>query len=115
MVYYIITYAKIDSKSREVIVVGVVWRSPFTRELSRRAAEAGHHVIGLSLHPGAVRTDITRYHEGGFGKIIDTLLREGLKKIFKNVEFYTQKMDTRMDHFLGEKFHTFFLFLLTFP
>ena len=36
--------------------------------------EAGDHVIGLSLHPGAVKTEITRYHEGVFSRIIQTLL-----------------------------------------
>ena len=31
-------------------------------------------MIGLSLHPGAVKTEITRYHEGVFSMIIQTLL-----------------------------------------
>lgn len=61
-----------------------------------------------------MRTDITRYHEGGFGKIIDTLLREGLKKISKNVEFYTPgwKKSVENGPFFGGKIpHFLFIFV----
>ena len=33
--------------------------------MSRQAEEKSDHVVGYSLHPGAVNTEITRYHEEG--------------------------------------------------
>jgi len=35
-------------------------------EVSRLAAAGGEHVVAYSLHPGAVKTEITRYHNLGF-------------------------------------------------
>jgi len=40
------------------------------RELKRIADRRGDHVTSVSLHPGAVSTEVTRYHEIGFSRSI---------------------------------------------
>jgi len=49
------------------------------RDISMQAAEKGDHVIGYSLHPGTVKTEITRYHYDGelsslFVNFVETIM-----------------------------------------
>jgi len=48
------------------------------REVSRQANKSGEHVIAVSLHPGAVATEITRYHNEGFWQSITFMIETGL-------------------------------------
>eukprot|EP00090_Calanus_glacialis_P005633 TRINITY_DN14352_c0_g1_i1.p1 TRINITY_DN14352_c0_g1~~TRINITY_DN14352_c0_g1_i1.p1 ORF type:complete len:370 (-),score=90.95 TRINITY_DN14352_c0_g1_i1:35-1000(-) len=48
------------------------------KEISRLAKEKGEHVIAVSLHPGAVATEITRYHNEGFFVAVTSLIENGL-------------------------------------
>jgi len=48
------------------------------KEVSRLAKEKGEHVIAVSLHPGAVATEITRYHKDGFFVAVTSTIENGL-------------------------------------
>jgi len=48
------------------------------KEVSRLAKEKGEHVIAVSLHPGAVATEITRYHNQGFFEAVTSFIENGL-------------------------------------
>lgn len=50
------------------------------RELSRAAEEKGDHVMAVSLHPGAVRTEITRYHAEGLGQLVTSLIEGAMDR-----------------------------------
>jgi len=50
------------------------------RELSRVARERGENVIAVSLHPGAVSTEITRYHAEGLGQVVTSLLEGAMAR-----------------------------------
>uniref|UniRef100_A0A7R9WBE6 Uncharacterized protein n=1 Tax=Pseudictyota dubia TaxID=2749911 RepID=A0A7R9WBE6_9STRA len=68
----------------------------FTKELQRRADAAGRPLTAVSLHPGAVQTDLSRFvvgeekwesiKEKGFSSFTDKVLFEGLAKFIKTVE-----------------------------
>jgi len=47
-------------------------------ELSRQCLAAGENVVAYSLHPGAVKTEITRYHNLGFWSSITSTIESGL-------------------------------------
>ena len=48
--------------------------------MTRQAGDKKDNVVGYSLHPGAVNTEITRYHEEGLGqmftKFVETMLSQ---------------------------------------
>jgi len=68
----------------------------FTKELQARADRAGRPLTAVSLHPGAVQTDLSRYLIGeekmekmkreGFASWTDKVLFEGLAKFVLTVE-----------------------------
>mmetsp|Transcript_38067 Transcript_38067/g.113687 ORF Transcript_38067/g.113687 Transcript_38067/m.113687 type:complete len:407 (-) Transcript_38067:144-1364(-) len=68
----------------------------FTKELQRRADAADRPLTAVSLHPGAVQTDLSRFivgeekwdsiKEKGFSSFTDKVFFEGLAKFIKTVE-----------------------------
>jgi NAD(P)-dependent dehydrogenase (short-subunit alcohol dehydrogenase family) len=48
------------------------------KEVSKLAKEQGEHVIAVSLHPGAVATDVTRYFNLWFYQAVTSLTDIGL-------------------------------------
>jgi len=48
------------------------------KEVDRLAKEKGEHVIAVSLHPGAVATEITRHHNEGFFTAVTSIIENGL-------------------------------------
>merc|ERR1719495_1542585 len=44
------------------------------REITRIAGARGDPVSGVSLHPGAVNTEVTRYHSQGFSRAVVSLI-----------------------------------------
>ena len=48
------------------------------KEVDRLAKEKGEHVIAVSLHPGAVNTEITRHHNEGFFTAVTSIIDSGL-------------------------------------
>merc|ERR1719223_121731 len=68
----------------------------FTKELQERADKANFPITAVSLHPGAVQTDLARYLIGedkmeamkkdGFSSWTDKVMFETLAKFVKTVE-----------------------------
>lgn len=48
------------------------------KEVSRLALENGDNVVSYSVHPGAVNTEITRYHNLGFWQSFTSFIEAGL-------------------------------------
>eukprot|EP00232_Nephroselmis_pyriformis_P005385 CAMPEP_0182905246 /NCGR_PEP_ID=MMETSP0034_2-20130328/32788_1 /TAXON_ID=156128 /ORGANISM="Nephroselmis pyriformis, Strain CCMP717" /LENGTH=337 /DNA_ID=CAMNT_0025040619 /DNA_START=305 /DNA_END=1318 /DNA_ORIENTATION=- len=54
-------------------------------ELSRRLEEEGAGVVAVSLHPGAIITELGRHLEAKIPKALDRVLRKVLSPLFKSI------------------------------